>query len=720
MSENLQRRGAEVQRQKSSILNLQYLWPVGLIFVVGLAAFLRFFRLNELPPGLWFDEAWSAVAARDSAAQGVFPPYFAANFGGMHPAVVYLTRFANLFTGGHPSTIRYALAVAGTLTVLLSFFSYRAIFKLEIGDRRLETGNETQSLNSLALLGAFILAITFPFLLFTRMGFESSLVAPASLLVFWFLAVALQRGQARWFVLTGVVLALSLYSFDTARLLPFAVSLAYWGVVLLHQREAGWRQHLLNFVWLALAALVVFVPLATYFIQNWGQFTERAGIATYNTLGPGAASVPLALLNNVWRTLGGLSLPGFGDVIARHNLPGRPVFDVFLSVLFWLGVGVLVWRWKRPFAIILGSWASVMLLAVIVTDGAPTYTRIFGALPALAGIAALSFSLPDFMAHSRLPVYASRLTRYSLLLLLLFSLVMTSYDYFVRWANEPALFDHFQVGDWQAATLAQERLATDIVYLVPDLVTKGQPTFNLVLGGSEVRAFGANCLVGQAEAERPLTYVLKLSSAPNTLSELQTLYPEGQTEAPIISPLTGEELFSVFRAPTNNQRRTENGERRTENGQTPISSLQSPTAQFGENIQLLGLPEITVTETAVLVPLTWKALGQPSGNHTYFIHLYRAGAEDEQPMAQVDQQPCMRTSRWHEGEIVMETAKVPNTEEAVLMLPKNLPPGDYTLALGWYTWPNQERLPLINSDYTWPGDRLPLGQITIFETETTP
>ena len=26
--------------------------------------------------------------------------------------------------------------------------------------------------------------------------------------------------------------------------------------------------------------------------------------------------------------MGGLVLPGFGDVIARHNLPGRPVFDV--------------------------------------------------------------------------------------------------------------------------------------------------------------------------------------------------------------------------------------------------------------------------------------------------------------------------------------------------------------------------------------------------------
>ncbi len=176
-------------------------WLLVLIFIVALAAFLRFYRLNELPPGMWFDEAWSAVAARDTAAQGIFPPYFAASFGGMHPAIVYLTRVANLFTGGHPLTIRYALAVVGTLTVLLSFFSYRAIFGLEIRDWRLEIDGSAQSPisnlqspNLLALLGAFILAITFPFLLFTRMGFESSLVAPASLLVFWCLAVALRQG----------------------------------------------------------------------------------------------------------------------------------------------------------------------------------------------------------------------------------------------------------------------------------------------------------------------------------------------------------------------------------------------------------------------------------------------------------------------------------------------------------------------------------------------
>ncbi|MCZ7673402.1 MAG: hypothetical protein M5U34_42940 [Chloroflexi bacterium] len=130
-----------------------------------------------------------------------------------------------------------------------------------------------------------------------------------------------------------------------------------------------------------------------------------------------------------------------------------------------------------------------------------------------------------------------RLASYGALsLLLLLSLGATIYDYFGRWANEPALFDQFQVADWQAATLAKERLATDTVYLAPDLVDEAHPTFDLVLGGSKVRSFPANCFVMQAGGKRPLTYLIQPSAAPDTLSALQDIYPAGQTETPIISP----------------------------------------------------------------------------------------------------------------------------------------------------------------------------------------
>jgi hypothetical protein len=243
------------------------------------------------------------------------------------------------------------------------------------------------------------------------------------------------------------------------------------------------------------------------------------------------------------------------------------------------------------------------------------------------------------------------------------------------------------VADWQAANLAKARLETDVVYLVPDLVDEAHPTFDLVLGGSAVRSFPANCMVVQGGGERPLTYLIQPSSAPDTLSALQTIHPEGQVESSIINPLTGEKLFITYTS------------------QSPISNLQSPIAQFGDAIQLLGQPEIAVSESAIPISLTWQAVGQPAADYTYFIHLYRAGAEDEPPVAQLDQQPCLPTSQWHEGEIVMETA--------VFALLPDLPPGEYTLGLGWYSWPSFERLSLTASNDSLPDNRISLGHIRI-------
>jgi hypothetical protein len=443
-----------------------------LLALLLLAAGLRFYRLGELPPGLWFDEAWSSVAARNSAAQGIYPVYFAADFGGMHPAIVYLARLANRLSD-NPLSLRYAVAAVSTLTVGAAFFAYRAIFALEIGGR---TASPARNPQFLALLASLILAIAYPFVHFSRMGFESSLPALAGLLVFGSLAAALQRERAGWFALSGALLGLSLYSFDTARLFPLALSLAFWGVALFHRR-AAWRRYLAWYGLLATTAVLTFLPLGLYFVTHWDVFTARAGVATYHTLGPGAESAPLAIWRNLGRTVGGLFLPGFGDQIARHNLPGRPVFDPFLALLFWAGAARLAWTWKRPASMLLAAWAGVMLLAVILTDGAPTYTRIFGALPALAALAALSgdFSVrPGGKGHA--------VTRAALVLLLLFSLAVTARDYFGRWAALPQLFDDFQIAEWQAGQLARAALAEGDVFMVPNQIDDAHPTLDWLLG----------------------------------------------------------------------------------------------------------------------------------------------------------------------------------------------------------------------------------------------
>lgn len=645
--------------------------------ILILAAALRFYQLGSLPPGLWFDEAWSAVAARDSAAQGLYPVYYAANFGGMHPAIVYLARLANGLTAAHPLALRYAVATVSTLTVGVSFFAFRAIFRLDEG----EGGSERHPL-ILALLAALVLAIVYPFVHFSRMGFESSLPTLAGLLVFGSLAIAFRRRRAGWFSLTGGLLGLSLYSFDTARLFPFALTAVFWSIVLLHHR-GEWRRYLGWYGLLAATAVFVFLPLGLYFLTHWDVFTARTGVATYNTLGPGADSAPLALLRNLGRTLGGLVLPGFGDVIARHNLPGRPVFDPFLAILFALGVGRLAWTWRRPPSLLLGGWAGVMLLAVILTDGAPTYTRIFGALPALAAIAALSAEWG--MGRGR---WAERAARYAIPLLLLLSLATTTRDYFSRWADLPQLFDDFQVGEWQAGQLALAKLAQGDLFLIPNQIDEAHPTLDLLLRETAVRSLPPGCLAYSVAGERPLTYLIHTPSAPDTLAALQAAFPGGAPGERIVSPLTGQTLYQSFT-----------------NRQPPIVNRQWSMGRFGAGIELAGEPGVEVGETAVAISLTWQAVARPEADHTLFFHLYPAGQEDSPPLAQLDVAPCLPTGQWRPGDAIAERYTLP--------LPPDLPPGDYTLALGWYTWPTFERLGLVGETAVLPNHRLSLQTITL-------
>ncbi|MCZ7673403.1 MAG: hypothetical protein M5U34_42945 [Chloroflexi bacterium] len=52
-----------------------------------------------------------------------------------------------------------------------------------------------------------------------------------------------------------------------------------------------------------------------------------------------------------------------------------------------------------------------------------------------------------------------------------------------------------------------------------------------------------------------------------------------------------------------------------------MNSEQLPLAQPDDAIQLLGQPEIEVSESVITIPLTWQAIGQPAADYTYFIHL---------------------------------------------------------------------------------------------------
>jgi hypothetical protein len=70
-----------------------------------------------------------------------------------------------------------------------------------------------------------------------------------------------------------------------------------------------------------------------------------------------------------------------GDPRWTYSLPGRPLFDPLTALLFYGGLGVALWRWRRPVYALLLVWLAVALLPSALSPDAPSTVRLVGALP---------------------------------------------------------------------------------------------------------------------------------------------------------------------------------------------------------------------------------------------------------------------------------------------------------------------------------------------------
>ena len=92
-----------------------------LTLITLLAAFLRFYRLDAIPPGFHYDEAYEALEAwRVMTVPGYHPIFFPGNFG-VEPLFVYLTSIAFRAFGADPQVMRGVAALLGTLTIPLIY-----------------------------------------------------------------------------------------------------------------------------------------------------------------------------------------------------------------------------------------------------------------------------------------------------------------------------------------------------------------------------------------------------------------------------------------------------------------------------------------------------------------------------------------------------------------------------------------------------------------------
>jgi len=345
------------------------------LFVITiLALFFRLYRLHAIPLGLHYDEAANGVDAL-GVLQGVRPIFFEANHG-REPLFIYLIAASIGILDRNSLAIRVVSAIIGTATIPVTYFLVKELFsKVSDSPRRL------------ALLTSLWLALSYWHINFSRIGYRGILLPLLSSLSFYFLwrgwnLPAQGKGRLLSFVLSGVSLGVSLYTYIPSRFLPL-VLLSFAGCLsITTTKERRWASEFGASLLVILVALLIFSPLGYYFIHHFDVFVKNArNVSIFNPYW-NQGSVPRTLARSILKTLGMFFIPK-GDTNWRHNPAQRPVFDPLTAPLFLLGAGVALRNYKRGPYLFTMLWMVVMSFPAILTASAmPHSLRSTGMLPA--------------------------------------------------------------------------------------------------------------------------------------------------------------------------------------------------------------------------------------------------------------------------------------------------------------------------------------------------
>ncbi|MBE2238271.1 MAG: hypothetical protein IAE81_10800 [Caldilineaceae bacterium] len=493
-----------------------------LFLITLLAGALRFYQLGETPPGPQFDEAYNAIDASQVLA-GNRPLFLPAN-GGREVLYTYYQAALGLLTGRLDLwTLRLASALAGTLTVPAFYLTVRLLFRRDS--------------RWLATFSALALAVNYWHIHFSHYGIRIILMPLIFCGVFGFFWLGEHLTQRRrdarrqgdketgrqgdretrrqgegelstlhnsqstihhsqfpvppfsfapWlaFVLSGLLTGLAVWNNPTGRFTPF-VLIAYVLWLLWRypaRRRLDRANPLAGLLVTGAVAFLVFLPLGLEFLRYPEFFFGHASEVSIFAERVNENRTPAEMLAyNTLRVLGMFSFDG--DPAWTHGVPDRPVFDWFLAIPFYIGVGWWGWRLlgkakeqpdpDRDALFLMLAWAVTMLAPSVLSDVAPNYSRTLAAVPPVMLGAGLG--LTWLVTHL---AWAPR-WRYALVATLATaSLFIAVYDYFVRYSAYRDLYyfydaDKVDAVNWMKAR-GDEGYA---VYLSPLWSTHATVTF---------------------------------------------------------------------------------------------------------------------------------------------------------------------------------------------------------------------------------------------------
>ena len=633
--------------------------------LTALAIAIRFYRLDSVPAGLHYDEAFNGMDAHSLLDKPFWkwPLFFSGNYG-REPLFIWLSGIAHNLFGPSVWTARFISALSGTLLIpAIAWLGWQLAPQLGVRDRQLFS-----LWSAAAIIGLLWSQV------FARYGIRANLFV----LVETVLWAALWRAwQLRppavcaW-LSSGSLMGLSFYTYLPARLFPL-VLLFLLVAAFFHDRKRL-RLHIPGLLGSVLSAIFVAAPLGIYFLRNPVSFSTRIGQVATGVGGEGTIA-------NLVDVLGMFFLSG--DQRFSNNLPARPVLDPFMALLFLFGLGLSLRRIRMFGCQFLIVGLGTLLLPTVLSDSAPNFLRAIGALPFTVLLVSLgSVGLVRFV-WLLLDGKTGHAGQNMVWAMFVVSILLTIGIYFNDWNSSPALF--------YSRTEGYRKLARHIdgegkarVYISPRDPTHPHhaadphPALGYLLVASEVTPqYHDERFCIRVAMTTPARYFSLAGREGNSRMRLESYMPDSTPARPIIFDHAGKPWATEFEKEKD----------------APISMprLRLYKAELDGGISLIGYSlsseEFQVDEPTYM-QLFWLVNRPPTTDYTLFFHLlHDDGKGSLERLAIYDRPPgngSCPTTEWLAGEMVID--------EVRMVLPASLPSGDLYVSLGFYDPFNGSRL----------------------------
>jgi 4-amino-4-deoxy-L-arabinose transferase-like glycosyltransferase len=701
-----------------------------MIALILASAGLRLWRLPELPPGLWYDEAYNGMDALRMLETHVFQVFFLGNHG-REPMIHYLSALSVAVLGATPYALRLVSALQSLIAVALMYRWLVTMF------------GDDPDRHWLALTGSAGLAVSFWYLVMTRNSYRANLVPLFVILTGYWFWRGWRTRSAVAFGAAGAALGLSQYTYLSARLLPLTFGLfglawsglAWRNPALVPERRSLW----VGLVTMAVSSAAVFLPLGWFYVDHPAAFSYRTGsVFVLNSSQDG-----LALLRQVLDAL--RTFVDGSDSNWRHSLPGRAAFDWLTTIGFWAGMVVVLTRIKRPVYLFLLISLLVLWLPACLATPPVNALRLSGLLPVYYAIVALGFLAPVrwLTQRSAWRSYALTARAAAVALLCVVSGSLTAYDYFERWATHPMVYRSYNgaLADLTGYLVTQSQRADVIlpfdIYAHPTTRFLLHDTFQEAPHPSPLTPGRPVILVSMPDSTSS-TYVWLTRTGPGpgsaTMFELQSpdalaaLVAAGRTvpfdnpylsaHAAALTDLDQHLPLPINRYPDSHwppARLTQ-----IENAQAlaALVGLAPPLApvdyDWGHQVRLTGYrvaPAWVKPGQSLVLDLNWQGLEDQPPDYETFVQVVDERAD---PIGQVygNSVSVSTKQRWRSG------AAAP--EQRTLWIGPNAEPGAYLVRLGLANPDTGARLPVYGADGSALGDQLCLGLFYVAAGESDP